>query len=214
MTCIAPYLPSIVPAYGPIYSQTMINLPSTALTTPITTPHEIELEPDEDFLPREIPDQMDIETLPQKKETVDRWRQGELDHWADTTLPPNIQKALADSTGKRNPNTTFEGEIVFRHVLPVLLSNYVTEVPKKTKNLKQFYPVESTFYGTTGNKKILPFRGYIWVALTSAISQCLLNIRWQGSLCPVIQFSLPQTVNCCLLFRQSCDIHFIGDFFW
>lgn len=101
----------------------MTSLPSTVSTTSITTANEIELEPDEEFLPRDIPDKMDLETLPQKKETVDRWRQGELDHWANTTLPPNIQQALADSTGKRNPNTTFEGEIVFRHVLPCLLFN-------------------------------------------------------------------------------------------
>ena len=86
----------------------MTSLPSTVSTTSITTANEIEPEPDEDFLPRDIPDKMDLETLPQKKETVDRWRQGELDHWANTTLPPNIQQALADSTGKRNPNTTFE----------------------------------------------------------------------------------------------------------
>ena len=38
----------------------------------------------------------------------------------------------------------------------VLLSNYVTEVPKKTKNLGQFYPVESTFYGTAGNETSYP----------------------------------------------------------
>ena len=38
----------------------------------------------------------------------------------------------------------------------VLLSNYVTEVPKKTKNIGQLYPVESTFYGTAGNKKSYP----------------------------------------------------------
>ena len=31
---------------------------------------------------------------------------------------------LADSTGKRNPNTTFEGEIVLCHVLPCLLFNF------------------------------------------------------------------------------------------
>ena len=38
----------------------------------------------------------------------------------------------------------------------VLLSNYVTEVPKKTKNLNKFYPVESTFYGTAGNETSYP----------------------------------------------------------
>ena len=38
----------------------------------------------------------------------------------------------------------------------VLLSNYVTEVPKKTKNLGQFYPVESTFYGTAGSETSYP----------------------------------------------------------
>ena len=33
----------------------------------------------------------------------------------------------------------------------VLSSKYLTEVPKKRENLGQFYPVESTFYGTAQN---------------------------------------------------------------
>ena len=96
---------------------------STSFTQSTPTANVIEPEPDEDFLPKEIPDKMDITTLPEKKATVESWKQGELDQWAKTTLPPNIKQALADSTGKRNPNTTFEGEIVFRHILPVLLFN-------------------------------------------------------------------------------------------
>ena len=38
----------------------------------------------------------------------------------------------------------------------VLLSNYVTAVPKKTKNLGQFYLVEPTFYGTVQSKTSYP----------------------------------------------------------
>ena len=91
----------------------MVSQPSTSLTKPTSTANVIEPEPDEDFLPKEIPDKMDITTLPEKKATVDRWKQGELDQWAKTTLPPNIKQALADSTSKCNPNTTFEGEIAF-----------------------------------------------------------------------------------------------------
>ena len=123
MNSIVPYLPSVVPAYGPVLSQTIVSQPLTKLTKPSSTANVIEPEPDDDFLPKEIPDRMDIATLPEKKATVESWKQGELDQWAKTTLPPNIKQALADSTGKRNPNTTFEGEIVFRHVLPVLLFN-------------------------------------------------------------------------------------------
>ena len=113
MIYIVRYLPSVVPAYDPILSQTIVSPPSTELIKPSSTANVIEPEPNKDFLPKEIPDKMDITTLPEKKATVDRWRQGELDHWAKTTLPPNIKQALADSTGKHNPNTTFEGEIVF-----------------------------------------------------------------------------------------------------
>ena len=87
----------------------MVSLPSTSLTPPNPTANVKKPEPEEDFLPKEIPDKMDITTLPEKKATVDRWRQGELDHCAKTTLSPSIQKSLADSTGKRNPNTIFEG---------------------------------------------------------------------------------------------------------
>ena len=80
MNSIVPYLPSVVPAYGPVLSQTIVGQPLTKLTKPSSTANVIEPEPDDDFLPKEIPDKMDITTLPEKKATVDRWRQGELDH--------------------------------------------------------------------------------------------------------------------------------------
>ena len=79
LNCIVPCLPSVVPAYGPTLSQTVVSPPSTSLTQSTPTANVIEPEPDEDFLPKEIPDKMDITTLPEKKATVDRWKQGELD---------------------------------------------------------------------------------------------------------------------------------------
>ena len=36
----------------------------------------------------------------------------------------------------------------------------------------------------------------VGVVLTSTVSQCLFDISWEGSLGPVIQFTLSPTVNC------------------
>ena len=73
---IVPYLPSVVPAYGPILSQIIVSPPPTELIKPSFTENVIKPDPDKDFLPKEIPNRMDITTLPETKTTVDRWRQG------------------------------------------------------------------------------------------------------------------------------------------
>ena len=70
---------------------------------------------------------------------------GELDQWAKTRLAPPIQQALADSTGKKNPNTTFEGEIVFRHVLPYLLLNSALFTEAELTNLDAATPLVVIF---------------------------------------------------------------------
>ena len=141
----------------------MVSPPLILLTPPNPTANVIEPEPEEDFLPKEIPDQMDIMTLPEKKATVDSWKQGELDQWAKTTLPPKIKQALADSTGKRNPNTTFEGEIVFCHILPCLCFNSKWLVENDMAKLNEATPLVVLFlnlcrrYSTVNTS---PVRGY------------------------------------------------------
>ena len=70
---------------------------------------------------------------------------GELDQWAKTKLAPPIQQALADSTGKHNPNTTFEGEIVLRHVLPYLLLNSALFTEDEMTNLDAATPLVVIF---------------------------------------------------------------------
>ena len=57
--------------------------------------------------------QWTLQLCQKKKATVDRWRQGELDHWAKTTLPTNIKQALADSTGKHNPTQALREKLFF-----------------------------------------------------------------------------------------------------
>ena len=63
-------------------------------------------------------------------------------------------------------------------------------------------------------KNNFSLKACVGVVLTSTVSQCLFDISWEGSLGPVIQFTLSLTVNCGLFFWQSCNVHCIRDFFW
>ena len=83
---------------------------------PIFCPNVIEPEPEEDFLPKSIPDVNDLKTFPEKKGLIDRWKAGELDQWAKTKLSLPMQNALADSTGvskiqKKNDHGWFSNQV-------------------------------------------------------------------------------------------------------
>ena len=77
-------------------------------------------------------------TVPEtKQDRPETWKVSKLDEWAKKTLPLELKKALTNSTGKNNPNVTFEGEICFRHVLPHVLlhSGYFTAPDIEALNL-------------------------------------------------------------------------------
>ena len=130
-----------------------------------TLSHANLIAPDteEDFLPKSIPDKNNISTLPEKQALIGRWKVGELDKWAKTTLSVPMRTALLDSTGKRNHDTTFEGELVFRHALPYVLLHSAFFTEADINNLDKATPLPVIFLNLLrryANVDTSPVRGY------------------------------------------------------
>ena len=74
-----------------------------------------------------------------------------------------MRTALLDSTGKRNHDTTFEGELVFRHALPYVLLHSAFFTEADINNLDKATPLPVIFLNLLrryANVDTSPVRGY------------------------------------------------------